>query len=130
VRDGRNYAGSVVVSADNNSPCEILVSEDRSMSSAHFLILCQSGKYIVSDNLSTNGTFVNGEQIDARGIELPDDAVIKAGATVFKFQKIHADGARRPSPRLRRTRSGACPTVAKTRLSEGNGSMPETGERP
>ena len=90
VRDGRNYAGSGVVSADNNAPCEILVPEDRTMSSAHFLILCQSGKYIISDNFSTNGTFLNGDQIDTRGIELPDNAVIKAGATVFKFQKIVA----------------------------------------
>jgi hypothetical protein len=88
VRDGRNFAGSGVVSSDNNIPCEILVSEDRTMSSAHFLILCQGGKYIVSDNFSTNGTFVDGEQIDTRGVDLPDNAVIKAGATVFRFQKI------------------------------------------
>lgn len=90
VRDGRNYAGSGLVSADNNSPCDILVAEDRTMSSAHFLILCQGTKYIISDNLSTNGTFVNGVQVDARGIDLEDDAVIKVGATVFRFQKIHA----------------------------------------
>lgn len=88
IRDGRNYAGSGVVSSDNNTPCEILIAEDRTMSSAHFLILCQGGKYIVSDNFSTNGTFVDGVQIDTRGVELVDNAVIKAGATVFKFQKI------------------------------------------
>lgn len=103
VRDGRNYAGSGVVSADNNSQCEILVSEDRTMSSAHFLILCQAGKYIISDNLSTNGTFVNDVQIDARGIDLEDDAVIKAGATVFRFQKIHAQlggASTEPGPQI------------------------------
>lgn len=90
VRDGRNYVGSGDVSSENNRRCDIHVPEDHLLSSAHFLILCQSGKYIISDNLSTNGTFLNGEQIDTRGIELPDNAVIKAGATVFVFQKIHA----------------------------------------
>lgn len=93
VRDGRNFAGSGVVSADNNTPCEILVVEDGTMSSAHFLILCQGGRTIVSDNFSTNGTYVNGEQIDTRGMELPDNAVIKAGATVFTFQKIRIANA-------------------------------------
>jgi len=98
IRDGRNYAGSGVVSADNNTPCEILVVEDGRMSSAHFLILCSGGRTIVSDNFSTNGTFVNGEQIDTRGIELPDNAVIEAGATVFTFQKILiANAASTPS---------------------------------
>jgi len=90
VFDGRNYAGSGVVSADNNNPCDIQITDDPVMSSAHFLILCQGGKHIISDNFSTNGTFVNGVQIDTRGIELPDNAVIKAGTTVFTFQRIHA----------------------------------------
>lgn len=98
VRDGRNYAGSGVVIADNNSPCEILMSEDRTMSSAHFLILCQAGKYIISDNFSVNGTFVNGVQIDTRGVDLPDDAVIKAGSTVFTFQKVHSLAGAPPEP--------------------------------
>jgi hypothetical protein len=88
VRDGRNFAGSGVVSADNDAPCDILVDEDDTLSNAHFLILCQNGKYIISDNFSTNGTFLNGEQIDTRGVALPHDAVIRAGATVFRFQKI------------------------------------------
>jgi hypothetical protein len=88
VRDGRNFAGSGVVSADNDAPCDILVDEDDTLSNAHFLILCQNGKYIISDNFSTNGTFLDGEQIDTRGVELPHDAVIRAGATVFRFQKI------------------------------------------
>lgn len=88
VRDGRNFVGSGDVSSENNRRCDICIADDQIMSSAHFLILCQNGKYIISDNLSTNGTFVNDEQIDTRGVELPDHAKIKAGATVFMFQKI------------------------------------------
>jgi hypothetical protein len=98
VRDGRNYVGSGDVSTENNRPCDIQVLEDRRLSSAHFLILCQRGnKYIISDNLSTNGTFVNGKHIDTRGVELPDDAVIKAGDTVFMFQKVEAPSAGVPT---------------------------------
>lgn len=93
VLDGRNYVGSGDVSTENNRSSDIQVPEDHLMSGAHFLVLCQSGKYIISDNLSTNGTFLNGEQIDTRGVELPDNAVIKAGATVFVFQKIQAPQA-------------------------------------
>ena len=91
VYDGRNYVGSGDVSSENNRQCDIHVPEDHLLSGAHFLILCQSGKYIISDNLSTNGTFLNGEHIDTRGTELPDNAVIKAGATVFVFQKVFRD---------------------------------------
>lgn len=89
IHEGRNYVGSGTVASANNSPCDVLVTDDGTLSGAHFLILCQGPRTIISDNLSTNGTFVNGEQIDTRGMELPDDAVIKAGATVFRFQKIH-----------------------------------------
>lgn len=100
VYDGRNYVGSGDVAAENNRLCDIHVPDDQLLSSAHFLILCQSGKYIITDNLSTNGTFLNDEQIDTRGTELPDKAVIKAGATVFVFQKIvHAQaGASTEAP--------------------------------
>lgn len=88
--DGRNYAGSGNVSANNNVQCNVYVPEDGTMSGSHFLILFQGSKVIISDTLSTNGTFVNGDQIDTRGIDLPDNAVIKAGATVFVFQRIRS----------------------------------------
>jgi FHA domain len=90
ILDGRNYAGSGVVGAENNRPCDVQILEDETMSGAHFLILCQGGKYIISDTFSTNGTFLNGAQIDTRGTDLPDNSVIRAGATVFVFQKIYA----------------------------------------
>jgi pSer/pThr/pTyr-binding forkhead associated (FHA) protein len=114
VVDGRNHVGSGVVSADNNAPCDIQITDDPVLSSAHFLILCQGGKHIISDNFSTNGTFVNGVQIDTRGIDLPDNAVIKAGTTVFTFQRIHA------AP------GGA--TVEPVRESESGGWRPGGGE--
>ncbi len=90
ILDGRNFGGSGVVGSENNRPCDIQVPEDETMSSSHFLVLCQGGKYIISDTFSTNGTFLNGTQIDTRGTDLPDRSVIRAGATVFVFQKIQA----------------------------------------
>lgn len=88
IRDGRNYVGSGSVAAANNSTCEVLVSNDGRLSSAHFLILYQGGRPLITDLLSLNGTMVDGQPIDGRGVELTDNAVIKAGDTVFVFQRI------------------------------------------
>lgn len=88
IRDGRNNVGSGGASSRVDAP-EILIGEDNMMSGSHFMILCQGPRIIISDNFSTNGTFVNGVQIDTRGTDLPDDAVVKAGATIFRFQRIH-----------------------------------------
>lgn len=99
VRDGRNYAGSGTVGPDER-PLDIQLSNDEKMSGAHFLILCQGEKYRIRDCDSTNGTYVNGEQIDALGIELEDGAVILAGTTMFGFQMVRPPSvaARHASP--------------------------------
>ncbi len=88
IRDGRNYVGSGTVAADGDRPVDVLVSEDDKLSGAHFLVLCQGEKYRIRDCDSTNGTFVNGEQIDALGIDLQDGSLVQAGATLFAFQKV------------------------------------------
>jgi len=92
VHDGRNYAGSGTVMVEGQRDADILVPEDGMLSSTHFLILCQGGKYRISDTNSTNGTFVNGIQIDALGIDLVDHAQIQAGSTLFTFQKVQPPG--------------------------------------
>lgn len=88
IRDGRNYVGSGSVATENNAMCDVLVGKDGRLSSAHFLILYQGGRPLISDLLSLNGTTVDGQPIDGRGVELADNAVIKAGDTVFVFQRI------------------------------------------
>lgn len=98
VHDGRNYAGSGTVIMEGQRDADILVPEDGMLSSVHFLILCQGGKYRISDVNSTNGTYVNGVQIDALGIELVDHAQIQAGATLFTFQMVRPPAAVVPSP--------------------------------
>jgi hypothetical protein len=88
IRDGRNYVGSGNVATENNAMCDVLIGNDGRMSSAHFLILYQGGRPLISDLLSLNGTTVDGQPIDGRGLELADNAVIKAGDTAFVFQRI------------------------------------------
>jgi hypothetical protein len=88
IRDGRNFVGSGGPAAGASAPADIVIGDDRLLSGSHFLVLCQGPRILISDNLSVNGTFVNGEQIDTRGVELADDAVIKAGATLFRFQRV------------------------------------------
>jgi hypothetical protein len=102
LRDGRNFVGSGTVGSENNAPCDAQVPTDSRMSSAHLLILFQAGRPLISDNMSTNGTLVNGTLIDGRGVELVDGAEIKAGDTVFVYQRIKrtdSGPARPPHPK-------------------------------
>lgn len=99
VREGRNYAGSGTVSGEANRAVDILITDDNMLSSSHFLILCQGDKDWIRDVDSTNGTYVDGVQIDANGMQLEDGAEIKAGATLFKFQRVRPPGtAASPRP--------------------------------
>jgi pSer/pThr/pTyr-binding forkhead associated (FHA) protein len=97
---GRNYAGTAPMTREGQRT-EILLTEDPHMSATHFLILHQqnTGQYRIVDENSTNGTFVNGEAVDSNGTELPDDAQIVAGNTLFIFKKVRpptAEAERRP----------------------------------
>jgi hypothetical protein len=97
---GRNHAGTAPMTREGQRT-EILLTEDPAVSGTHFLILYQqdTGQYRIVDENSTNGTFVNGEPIDSQGTELPDDAQILAGSTLFIFKKVRpptADAERRP----------------------------------
>lgn len=100
IRDGRNYIGSGVVGTEGGRPVDVLVTDDDKLSGAHFLILCQGEKYRIRDCDSTNGTFVNGEQIDSVGIDLRDGSLIQAGATVFAFQKTRPPSGMPAASRL------------------------------
>ena len=97
---GRNYAGTAPMTLQGQRT-EILLTEDSAMSGTHFLILYQqdTGQYRILDGNSTNGTLVNGYPIDSNGTELPDDAQILAGNTLFIFKKVRpptAEAERRP----------------------------------
>lgn len=87
LHEGRNFAGSGQIAAEGHRDADVLIA-DPTMSSTHFLILCQGGQYRISDCNSTNGTYVDGRLIDPVGIELADDALIRAGDTLMVFKKL------------------------------------------
>ena len=89
VREGKNYIGAGYVSREPGDPlCDIYITEDPKLSSAHALILCRHGVFEIVDQESSNGTFIDDEMIPIRGESLPDKAIIKTGSTTWVFMKI------------------------------------------
>jgi hypothetical protein len=86
---GRNYGGAAPMTRDGQRT-DIVVTEDPAISGTHFMILYQqsTSQYRITDENSANGTFLNGEPIDSKGTELPDDGQIMAGGTLFVFKKL------------------------------------------
>ena len=64
-----------------------IVLDDPEVSDEHVLIFCKENQILLQDELSANGTFVNGNKIDSR-IELKDNDEIKVGKTSFKIKII------------------------------------------
>ena len=71
---GRNSTNNIVIDTPE-------ISDD------HVLVLCRDNKVIIQDQLSANGTFVNGKKLDER-IEVKDDDLIKLGNISFKIKII------------------------------------------
>jgi pSer/pThr/pTyr-binding forkhead associated (FHA) protein len=47
----------------------------------------RAGKFVIEDQLSTNGTWVNGEDVGPRGVlPLKDSDLVKVGDTTFVFK--------------------------------------------
>ena len=77
------YEGRNIIGRDMN--CNITVN-DSTVSSTHAVILFRSGKYSISDQQSSHGTFVNGEDIELEPRYLKDGDVIRMGNTVFMIR--------------------------------------------
>ncbi|MCK7494854.1 MAG: FHA domain-containing protein [Comamonadaceae bacterium] len=92
---------------------------------AHFLILCQSnGRYVISDNLSTKGTFVNDEQIDRAAPSPPTTRSSRPAPRCSCSRRSCARRRPAPQPSRRASRRPAPPpdakaTGAKTRVIRG-----------
>lgn len=76
--EGKNYIGT-------EASCSVCLS-DESVSGMHALILFRAGKFKIRDNLSSNGTFVNGRDIEEEICSLKDGDEIQVGKTVFLFK--------------------------------------------
>jgi pSer/pThr/pTyr-binding forkhead associated (FHA) protein len=90
VKEGRTHIGAGRINEDTeNRQVDVHCPQDDLMSEDHATILVQYRKFWIRDLESTNGTFVNGEQLRPDAVEeLPNNAEIRAGRTVFRFWKI------------------------------------------
>ena len=80
ILEGRNMMGS-------KSSNEITV-QDPQVSSIHALILCRKDTFLLSDEMSSNGTTINGEDLSPRDpYQLTDGDEIKIGNTTLLFKK-------------------------------------------
>lgn len=71
---GRNSANNIIIDKPE-------ISDD------HVLLLSRDNKIIIQDQLSANGTYLNGKKVDER-TELKDDDAIKLGSISFKIKII------------------------------------------
>lgn len=77
--EGKNSIGS-------GPSCDITV-KDNQVSSLHALILCRKNKFLLSDEMSSNGTLLNEEDLTPREpYELNDGDEVKVGTTTFLFK--------------------------------------------
>lgn len=67
-----------------------------------------TGQYRIADEGGAGATLLNGEPIDSQGTELPDEAQIRAGDTLFILKKV-----RPPAPGAESAALPAQPAPAK-----------------
>lgn len=66
-----------------------IVLPDMYVSRKHAKISFENGVYVIEDLNSTNGTFLNGDDIKGKGKQpLKDGDELRFGATVFKFKQL------------------------------------------
>ena len=87
IRSGKNFIG-----ADASS--QICLRLDQEVSSEHALILHRGGVFYLADRMSTNGTWINGEEVDATSpaTVLQDRDRIRCGKTELVFLAIDPAG--------------------------------------
>lgn len=81
--DFRLYEGRNIIGKDFS--CSVCINDPK-VSSQHAILLYRSGKFRIKDNLSTNGTYVNGEDIEDESILLNDGDIIQVGDTILLFR--------------------------------------------
>jgi hypothetical protein len=97
VREGRTHIGAGNIKQDTeHRQVEVYCPSDDLLSEDHAEILRQAGRFYIRDLSSTNGTFLNGSAdpiVPETPVELPNNAEIKTGKTVFTFLKIEPRSA-------------------------------------
>lgn len=78
--EGRNRIGR---KSEND-----IVLNSQGVSDIHALLLFRNNKFTIADQLSTNGTFINGEMIEEK-YDLSDNDIIKIGNITLKIKTIN-----------------------------------------
>ena len=81
--DYRLFEGRNIIGRDLN--CSVCINDNK-VSGQHAILLYRNEKFRIKDNLSVNGTIVNGEDIDDDSVLLNDGDIIKVGDTVLLFR--------------------------------------------
>lgn len=81
--DFKLYEGRNVIGRDGE--CQIVIP-DGGVTGKHAILLYRNGKYSITDQQSSNGTYVNDEDIELEPKYIKDGDVIKIGNTVLKFR--------------------------------------------
>lgn len=81
--DFRLFEGRNIIGRDFT--CGVCINDNK-VSSQHAILLYRNEKFRIKDNLSVNGTIVNGEDIDDDSVLLNDGDIIKVGDTMLLFR--------------------------------------------
>ena len=84
--DYKIYIGSNTIGRDISNSIPIL--KDNAVSAKHISILCKNGQFYIKDEMASNGTFLNDEELEiGKPYELKDRDKIRLGAvTTFIFK--------------------------------------------
>lgn len=83
VYEGRNYLGK-------DPDCEVRLLADQTLSGKHAAIFYRGSAFIITDEKSMNGTFVNGVETQLTGMPLVSYDEIRTGATIWRFIAIES----------------------------------------
>jgi hypothetical protein len=89
--DFKLYEGRNVLGRDMD--CNITIN-DKLISGKHAIVLFRSGKFSITDQQSSHGTVVNGEDIELEPHYLKDGDIIRLGNTVFMIRMAMFDAGK------------------------------------
>lgn len=78
IYEGKNFIGK-------DADCTVCIP-DQGVSGKHATLLFRAGKFRLRDNLSSNGTFVNGQDLEDETQTLHDGDIIRIGNTDLMFK--------------------------------------------
>ena len=83
VVEGQNIIG-------RGQECHIRIHQDPKISSTHAILFFRGGKVVLSDELSSNPTFIDGDELGpGERMPVPDGAEISMGDHKFFFRKAN-----------------------------------------